>query len=179
MSLERLNALVSPPDNPLDAGTPDQWLKVERELGTPLPLDYKQLVNLFGVGFFAHWIYVNSPFSSQFRLGEPGLLEFIVSGREEMPEYYHPFSAYPNPGGLLPWGGDDNTGLFCWRTQGPPEQWTTVSLDNHYSNEYREFPLSMTEFLAGWLAGQLEGDWFPEDIEPASRQVFTAGYRAT
>ena len=177
MSLERLVTLVRPPEHPVDAGTPDQWPRVEREIGTALPPDYKQLVNLFGVGFFANWIYVNSPFSSQFRLGEPGLLEFIVSGREESPEYYHPFSAYPGPGGLLPWGGDDNAGLFCWRTQGQPEHWVTVNLDNHYSNEYRELPFTVTGLLAGWLAGQIHGDWFPEDIEPASRQVFTPGHR--
>ena len=177
--LEKLIAIVPPPLQPVDAGTPEQWEAVEQELGTALPQDYKWLVNIYGVGWFANWICVYSPFSTSklgFPLIQPGLWLWIGKVGT-FPEYHHPFPVFPTQGGLLPWGTDDNAGPFCWLTEGEPADWTIVNLDNHYSEAYRQVSTNLTGLLAGWFSGEITGDWYPEDVFPMDRRVFTPGYR--
>jgi hypothetical protein len=175
MSLSKLVALVPPPTNPVDAGTYGEWSGVEEELGIVLPEDYKLLVNTYGIGWFANWIGILSPFSERLPLIHPGRLSLMAPNAEH-PRYYHPFQIFPKPGGPLPWGQDDNAGLFCWLTEGAPEQWPTINLDSHYSAEYRRVDLTATGLLFGWLSGDLTGDWYPEDVIPTQEQVFTPGY---
>ena len=178
MFLSELTRLVLPPKDPLDAGTPQQWTHLEQTLGTPLPSDYKQLVMTYGVGWFANWIAVFSPFSpgSNLNLTNPALWQALADNGGYT-AFHHGFPVFPAAGGLLPWGQDDNAHPFCWLTVGPPDTWEVISLDRHYSQAYRHIPVSLTELLAGWFAGRITGDWYPEDVFPLKDRVFSPGYQ--
>ncbi len=44
--------LAPPPEWRINAGSPSEWDKVERALGTLLPDDYKLIINIYGSGHF-------------------------------------------------------------------------------------------------------------------------------
>jgi hypothetical protein len=64
MSLERLRSLAPPPDEPLEPGVPEQWKRVEAELGSELPGDFKRFTELYGSGKFDDFLYLLNPFSA-------------------------------------------------------------------------------------------------------------------
>ncbi len=177
MCVDTLVRLVPPPAMPIESGTPDGWQAVEQRIGTPLPQDYKRLVNLYGIGYFGGYVCPLTPF-----VNPPGYLNLVDSGRDILNGYeqgrkigpkYHPsFPAYPEPGGLLPWGRDDNAGVPCWLTQGQPDEWPVVILDSHYSQNYSQFALSATGFLVQWLSGQIRVSFYPEDTGAGHRPLF-------
>ena len=167
--LTQLQALAPPPDNPLFAGTPSQWDEVERTIGTALPQDYKQLVNLYGLGSFGDYVCLLNPFVPT--LGPNSAFSFyramnlwnsIEDLRRKDPEIYPPFSGYPSPGGLLPWGLEcSDAGLQCWVTKGSPDDWGCVIVDSDYTEEYHEYPTTVTGFLVGWLTGLIVISYYP------------------
>ena len=177
MAIAELMALVAPPAAPVEAGSPQGWAVIEEALRTVLPDDYKALVNRYGLGRFGGYAVPLNPFlrpPGYLHLVESGraVLEDYEAGRAEFPEFHPPFPAFPAPGGLLPWGRDENAGLLCWRTLGPPEAWTVVLLDSHYSENCVAHPVSATGFLAGWLSGRLEVRFWPEDVGPQECPLF-------
>lgn len=169
MFIETLKAIVPPPSNPVFAGNVAGWQDVEDELGTALPEDYKNLINLYGVGCFGGFVWPLSPFvpklhaASRFRL-EAGInmMKLFESVKLEDPESLPDFSAYPTAGGLLPWGVEDTGGLQGWLTSGSPDKWNTVVLDNDWSEEIYQYETSTTEFLVGWLTGSIKISFYPE-----------------
>lgn len=176
---QELIALVPPPLHPVGTGTQEKWAKVERKLGTPLPSDYKCLVDVYGTGRFADWINLYSPFAAVRSQNMCFVKEDILGlYRESMnikPADLPPFPAFPEPGGLLPWGGDDNGCEFCWATNGSPEEWIVINLDADYTLEdHRTLGVGIAELLAGWFSGQIVGDWYPEDVQPTKRRYFIA-----
>lgn len=177
MSLYELRMLVPSPEMPVGKGTRGQWDAVEEVLRTRLPQDYKQLVDCYGIGWFANWICVFSPFSDEFNLitMQQSILDRHRQGQRTSPEYAPPYPAFPEPGGLLPWGQDDNAGVFCWLTSGNPDDWPVVYLDNKYSEQYHLLQTSVTGLLAGCFNGSITGDWYPEDVFPTQERIFTPG----
>jgi hypothetical protein len=172
---DRLIQLVPPPQTPADAGTPELWSQVEEKLGTALPQDYKRLVNTYGVGWFANYFCIYSPFSEKMPLSQPVLWEWIGKVGD-YPEFHHPFPVFPLQGGLLPLGTSNNADPLCWLTEGPPDEWVIISLDNHYSPAFRKIPTSLCGLLAGWFSGEITGDWYPKDVKPTIKRVFTSAY---
>jgi hypothetical protein len=158
MSIERLKSIVPPPQNPVETGSPDAWAEVERGLGTELPQDYKDFINAYGTGVFRGTLVVYNPFSSKdscnLLKGVKEDLEIYRQSREEFPEFEPPYPAYPEAGGLLPWGRDDVGNTFFWHTGQPLTDWAVVL----YAHEgwYERLLLSMTEVLARFFEGHLE-----------------------
>ena len=76
-----------------------------------------------------------------------------------------PFPVFPEPGGLLPLGGDTNGGSMFWVTDGPPDGWSLVLYDwrGGYESERHEMPL--VEFLVGWLSGEIPDCFFGVGID--------------
>jgi len=168
--LAQIQALAPPPNNPAFAGTPDQWNEVEQWIGTVLPQDYKELINLYGCGSFGGRVCLLSPFIkissrwSHFSLFR-GIqaLSAIEPFQRESPDTCQPFPVYPALGGLLPWGVFcSDAAMQCWRTQGKPDAWPTIVLDSDWSEEYFEYATSATGFLVGWLTGKIVISFFPE-----------------
>lgn len=176
--LTELQVLVPPPDSPVFAGTWDQWNEVEQWIGTALPQDYKQLINLYGSGSFGGRVCLLNPFIktsspwSHFSLFR-GLksLSIIEPFQRESPDTCQPFPVYPALGGLLPWGVFcSDSAMQCWRTQGKPDAWPTIVLDSDWSEEYLEYTTSATRFLVGWLTGKIVISYFSEF--PLSQPLF-------
>jgi len=175
---QELIALVPPPEKPIYTGSAETWAESEEKLGAALPPDYKALVDKYGAGSFADWFRVYNPFVPE---GSSNLFSSVTfvshhfhEGLRLRPDDMPPFRSFPGTGGLLPWAGDENGGEFCWVTSGPADTWTVINLDAHYTAEdYRVLNYTATEFLAGWFAGRITGDWYPSDLQPTQRRHFT------
>lgn len=109
----------------------DKWVKVERELGTPLPRGYKLLVERFGAKCFAGEIQLLSPFTTRkgLHLVKDGLR--MLEGLEQSNEGLEGFSIFPNrvqPGGLLPWAFGTGGATLFFIMNGLPEHWPIMLL---------------------------------------------------
>lgn len=98
------------------------WPAVETALGTALPRDYKEVVDVFGAGSFDEYIDLLVP-------GYPG--SDLVSSAQwdgvNAADMFQPYSAHPATGGLLRWGGSEQEIVFCWLTGADdPDDWPVL-----------------------------------------------------
>ncbi|MFM9632132.1 MULTISPECIES: SMI1/KNR4 family protein [Streptomyces] len=102
----------------LPAQRPDvDWAEVESRLGTPLPSDYRRMVETFGEGAFDGFLALNQ---------EPW-----TSHRQD---------------GLLIWAGTEHENLYCWRTEGDdPDRWPVVI--RSFDGEDIPFDCQAAEFV--------------------------------
>ena len=128
------------------------WETVEREVGTRLPDDYKKLLSRFPSGTFRDAIQIVNPIDARtdferfVRDEVRGLLEIL--GDEGL-EYLKGtgYRLFPEPGGLLPWGQDQQGGIFCWLTEpADPDRWR-VAYYSRDGNDWQEHPGPMTEVV--------------------------------
>ncbi|MBL1083637.1 hypothetical protein JK359_16955 [Streptomyces actinomycinicus] len=100
------------------AQRPDvHWAEVESRLGTPLPSDYKRMVETFGVGAFDGYLDLNQ---------EPW-----TDLRED---------------GLLIWAGTEHEDLYCWRADGDDaDRWPVVV--RSFDGEDVPFDCQAAEFV--------------------------------
>jgi hypothetical protein len=162
-SIDDLVRLVPPPAQP--AGVVDDWLTAEAALGLALPSDFKALVRLYGPGEFDE-IALLTPFDARAH-GAVDLLKHArdllrhhQSFRDEAPEEF-PHPLYPEPGGLLEWGGTGNGDRLCWLTTGDPDEWPVVVWNLCYYADL--YDVGVVGFLHGYLSGRLQ----VENLGPA------------
>ncbi len=169
-SLDRLIALVPPPPNPVGTGTPALWQEFETKIGTVVPEDYKQLIDVYGTGRFSELIDVFSPFYKPWSWHE---LHDAVTGRytfkqDVWPEDAPDLPVFPTPGGLLTWGQDEFNAPFFWRTRGEPHEWSIVVFDSTYGPVYMEYEVTVTEFLLGFIVGEITVLKYVEPLNEAT-----------
>lgn len=155
-SLDALNALVPPPNEP--RAPRGSWSSLERALETTLPRDFKALTERYGAGSFDGEIVPYHPFFAEYpMLGNVArVLDVERTMRAEFPANAR-FPLHPEPGGFLPWGSGANGELLGWLTEGAdPERWPTV-LYWPRDGKHRRFELGAVEFLYRWLEGTLDG----------------------
>ena len=70
-------------------------------------------------------------------------------------------------GGIFSFAQTDNGDFLFWETAGAPNKWRII-VNEGRGPEWEIFDLSMTEFIAGILTGQLKCTIFPEDFPPRS-----------
>jgi hypothetical protein len=163
----KLAEIVPPPKNPKFSGYANSWSSVENLLGMELPIDFKTLINSYGVGCFSNFLFVLSPFAPldfEFSLLSEQTKQILVAyekGRREFPEYSPPFEPYPKSPGLFPWAKTKNGDVLFWHTEGFPNSWRIVICDSKYSEEFETYPLSAEGFLSAWLSGELNPRLFP------------------
>ena len=63
MALSTLLESIIPPEKATEARMDKDWKEIETALGTSLPIDYKEYINLLGTGELAGCIWVYNPFS--------------------------------------------------------------------------------------------------------------------
>src|SRR5690348_13132947 len=102
-SLQHLMKLVPPPNNPVAPGSPEAWKHVEEEMGTPLPQDFKDYIQVYGAGQWADFFGVMNPFyqwkhpqaskswNAWFQLRFEGFSKL----QKEYPQYQAPFRLHP------------------------------------------------------------------------------------
>lgn len=161
--VDRLAAITGGAPSPPPA--PD-WTTVESRLGTPLPGDYKRLVETFGC---------DGLFDVFFRVCDP---EELIA---DWQDYAGDASAagglpgFPIPGGLIPWSDNEHHETFCWITEGPdPDRWPVYAVNE--TDEGTRFDCTATEFLFRQMtdpefpfysaADHITGHWFMHFIRP-------------
>ncbi|MFC9897730.1 SMI1/KNR4 family protein [Nocardia sp. NPDC127579] len=159
--VQRLVAITDGPSSPVPQ--PD-WAAVEARLGTPLPTDYKQLVEAFGcAGRF-------NGFFDVFDTGELIWHTEYYAGDDLMPGEEYP--AFPARGGLIPWSKNEHEQTYFWITEGSdPGRWPVYAVDS--LDEGTRFDCTATEFLYRQMtdphhpfhiaAENARGHWF-EDL---------------
>lgn len=148
-SLDRLLALASAPAEPIQAGRLADFAAIEASLGTRLPSDFKLLMNAYGTGSWLNFYWTMNPLDprlSGFWL-DPGHreMEYWRRLRHEDPELV-PYPIWPDAGGLLIWGGNENGGTLFWLTEGDPDMWPTVATEDR-TPEYHVFGQPCTDLL--------------------------------
>jgi hypothetical protein len=175
--LERL-----PPPSPAPSAA--DWASVERDIGTPLPGDFRALADRYGTGTIDDTLRLYAPG------GGPGALDLRVwmsrqleAEREASELFLDPltdepaYRVWPEPGGLLPWADTPDAVIFHWRTDdGAPEQWpVVVERGDALDPDFWAFDGTATELLEALVAGELQvpqlGGWRP--AEPP--RFFTVG----
>ncbi len=168
MSLTLLRELIQPPKNPLEIGSPKKWEKFERRLGTPLPSDYKDFIDLFGTGAFNNQILPFNPFAENEYQNLMATLDAHHQANRQTrltgdPAWsvVQPFELFPAPDGLLPWGTTATFELnLFWQVQGSPVNWVTI-LYNLRTGEYEVWKMSATAFLSQLFSDQIESVLLP------------------
>lgn len=133
------------------------WSVVEQALGISLPEDYKALLTRIPGGVI-RGISVHSPVLNDqswvwYKRNLDDLLQIL--GDEDL-EYLAnvEYRLFPAPGGLLPWGGDGQSGDLCWITDSnDPDEWR-IAYYCGGADEWREHPGPMTQLLYEILTGE-------------------------
>lgn len=158
MPIANVIQLVPPPAQPVDVGTVADWEHAEAQMGLTLPSDYRAFIFAYGSGLFANLYRIYTPFSdSPYR----SLLQQSVAisdmnrqSQQRFPERF-PYPYYPDRGGLLPWGNDENGNDYFWLTEGPPDSWAVVQ-DENRGTGIRVQPYSLSGFLLAILEKRVE-----------------------
>lgn len=167
--------MVPPPSSPRNVPTSEEWEQYEATLGTPFPSDYKQIINTYGEGWFADWIYLAPPKKILERLKcQPSYLELCLSDWDE------PYDLFPVASGLLFCGMDDGNSFFTWQTKGSPDTWTLINFPNRaYEGSEAILNCTWLELLVGWFQGEIKNprhgrgnQWYPENIRPKKERFF-------
>jgi hypothetical protein len=164
--LERLRLLLPPPPDPMEAGRPDGWAKVEAALGIGLPGDFKAFIELYGSGKVDDFLYLFNPFAA----GRDGNLLFekdrvlaaYAQTRAKFPGRL-PLPPFPDPGGVLPLGRTDNGDELYWVTQGDPGDWPVALLESRAARQ-EVHPMPVTGLLVALAAGELVTQVLPDEV---------------
>lgn len=155
--IDDLVARVRPPAAPIDAGA--DWDAIEAALGTPLPADVKELTGRYGAGEFCDLVSLHTP-EDLVTLNREILDEEREYRDDEPEDYPHPL--YPEPGGILIWGGTSNGERLCWLTEGEPDAWPVVVWQPRGAG-WTLYRTGVAGFLDGWLSGRIT-DAFPAEF---------------
>ncbi|MET9657391.1 hypothetical protein [Streptomyces sp. NPDC006510] len=109
------------------------WPTIEADVGTRLPSDYKEIVDLFGAGSFDEYFELAVP-------GGPG------AGRNPWKGYGPDLAT----GGLLPWGWSEYELGLMWSTGATdPDEWTVVTQSE--GDDEQQFDCGAGEFILRML----------------------------
>ncbi|MBC2874441.1 MULTISPECIES: SMI1/KNR4 family protein [Streptomyces] len=166
-AVARLARLVPPPAPP----RPHDWSGVEARLGSALPADYRQLVDLYGGGFFA---FPDDCRDQEIRLLAPGQEEphnDLVAQSAERAEILADLweQGEPRPAELraagsavLPFAYVEGNGHFLYWLLRPgtaPHDWTVI-LNEGRGPEWEHYGVPAADFLLGVLTGTTDSSYF-------------------
>ncbi|WP_285740894.1 SMI1/KNR4 family protein [Kitasatospora phosalacinea] len=142
------------------------WSRLEGELGTALPADYKLLCEYYPRFELSDFMCVSRPMPGEevaWAHGTHETLEIIAEWCEDA-DLAVPMRPYPAPGGLLPWGGSNQGDFFLWTTDpAGPEGWiVTVASRN---GDWWHYTGGAVQFLADLVSGALE-PWALPRVRP-------------
>ncbi|WP_328945765.1 SMI1/KNR4 family protein [Streptomyces sp. NBC_00250] len=162
-----------------------RWAATEESLGTPLPADYKRLVETYGGGVFAGTIWLLEPDC-------PDPLYDLVAQTAERDEILaglwavgeeKPAEIEEGDVRLVPWGYVEGAGHFLYwlvRPGAEPEEWEVV-LNEGRGPLWEAHPVSCSRFLLDVVAGTTTSFYFTdidEQVDPEDRYRFrpTSGF---
>jgi hypothetical protein len=184
MSIENLVKIVPPPAAP-DEPFSGPWGPLERDLGTPLPQDYKDFCRVYGSGHFMNSLNIYTPgtWSPHVRLQQQvhAIRKYEVDPllgdmrADEAP----PYAFWPEPEGLIVCGGTDWGDHVFWLPNGPPDKWGIVVAARGLWR-FEAFDGDLTNFLTRVAIGELEPQDFPGNLDyenPEFRPYSSYGLR--
>jgi hypothetical protein len=153
--LQALQALVPPPDRPyLGDGT---WADLFATLGTTLPTEYVELMNIYGAGCWSNWWQFYTP-SPSFADSVEDALDVYRDLREDFPEFY-PLAVWPEPGGFLPFAESMEGDVLGWLVDGAPDDWPLI-VWLRSGDQPPPLPGPLVDTLLDWLRGRLDAEGF-------------------
>ncbi|GHE28041.1 Lsr2 family DNA-binding protein [Streptomyces hydrogenans] len=160
-SLATLTQLVPPPARP----TPTDWNTVETLLQTPLPTDYKQLVDTYGPGSFCDFLHLSTPHRSKEAVDLTGPMPARLRGQlaKDLDSGKYPVPHRPED--LFAIGVTDNGNHLFWITtpEKQPDAWT-VTVDEADGRTWHTHEGNLTSFLVTLLSGHEHPPVFPRDL---------------
>lgn len=177
LSYDELALIVTPPETPTAVPAKLNWNPIERELGVPLPSDYKAFVGGYGSGLLGSFIRVFNPFDTDEYMSLIPSAKRICQIRRELKnsegDAEVPFDIHPETPGLLPWGNDENGNGLYWLTEGDADNWPCV-VGAGRDRRWQQFDMPMTTFLKRALTGEIKCEIWPSGFaRPKRRRVFT------
>ncbi|MBZ4320482.1 SMI1/KNR4 family protein [Streptomyces huiliensis] len=166
-AVARLARLVPPPPPP----RPNDWPAVQARLGTELPADYRQLVDLYGGGFFE---FPDESGDQAIRFLAPGQEKSYNDLEAQFPERAEIHAELwalgePRPAELraagtavLPFAYVEGDGHFLYwlaRPGAAPADWTVI-LNEGRGPEWEHYGVRAVDFLLGVLTGTVESFYF-------------------
>jgi hypothetical protein len=138
------------------------WGVIEARLGI-LPADYRAVAELFPnftLCDFLHPMVPKKGAEQRFHFGTEleVLREWCAYG-----DGFDggPYVAFPEPGGLLPWGESNEGDFFCWKTgDSDPDRWPVVLGSRSFA--WYEYHGGMLEYIVGLLRGDVPPDGLPD-----------------
>lgn len=133
------------------------WQIVERLLGVALPDDYKALLDTVPMGEYAGSVLVSPPTLTGKEHDHLAMYEEITDMLNDGSK--HPYAAYPQLPGLIPWAEFDHPmagQLFWLADDGDPNEWPVVAWGADGS--WEEFDVGAVPFLIVLVRGKLPGD---------------------
>lgn len=186
--LERLIRLLPPPAEPV---APPPWERTRAEAGLCFPADYRAFVNTYGGGRIMGAAspmscHIYAPTSAPGRLDDPvgfrGFVDWCSADTADLFEGADPgewggvlYPVYPDPGGLLFWGQNEEGDMYWWLTEDDdPDRWPVMMWARGPAEIWR-FDTGMVEFVANQVAG---GDVSPDWMHaPGARWTMTSDWR--
>lgn len=143
------------------------WALIERDLGLRLPADYKLLADYLPSGWFRNFARLEKPeVTDGWPRGHYFLDEFgeqvMASMREWRAERdLFPYPVYPEPGGLLRWGGIWPGGHAFWLTEpaDEPGRWPVV-ITSQVCEAWGTFDGPVCDFLVEVAAARYDTSGF-------------------
>lgn len=170
-ALASLREIVPPP-----AGSRPgvDWKRVEATIGSPLPHDYKDLVETYGPGVFDDFVWVLHP-----EVENPTLNLLAEGGRTLdalrtlRASERIPYVVERGTEELLPWGRTDDGDKLYWVTKPrySPDDWTVV-VNEARGPTWETFDGTATELLYALLRGSVRLDLFDGSDFPSTAPQF-------
>jgi hypothetical protein len=155
--VQKILQLIPPPASTLYKVTDQSFLEVEKQYKIVFPNDYKEILSIYGSGTFCDTLYIASPFGtnslfdSHFKRIE--FYHTMLKGfpvQEDKPR----FPIFPEPGGLLEIGGDDNANVLMWKIDYTHNTWPLYFFDDYMLDE-TVYCMPISEFLFKWIIGEI------------------------
>jgi SMI1-KNR4 cell-wall len=173
MRLIELAHILPIPAAPQEIPSLDDWPSIEKDLGTPLPSDYKEFIEKYGSGRIDDFLAIFNPLSANkhTNLLARGRVErdTYTTLRTKLPHYYS-HDVFPDVGGLLPFGITDNGNVLYWKTDHKTTLWSVIVYEER-GPKYFAFDGNMVAFLKGVLSKELRCDVLPTNF-PSERPTF-------
>lgn len=123
------------------------WPAVEADLGTALPSDYKEIVDLFGPGGFDEYVDLLVPGAGGMDLADWAECD------GDAPDLGEHHAGCPAPRRLLRWGASEQEFDFVWQTgTADPDEWHVLV---GQFGDWERFDCGLGEFLVRMLTDRM------------------------
>jgi hypothetical protein len=169
-----LEDVILAPLIPAEVPSSQDWIELERRIGSKLPGSYKSFISRYGSGCIDNFLWILNPFSKYENLNLEKQIEVARAVLSDLIEDGEniPYSIYPERSGLLPVGRTDNGDIIYWVTDGRPDDWS-IAINEARGPSWWSYRGPFDQFLIAILLRESVCDIFPDNFpsdHPSFRQ---------